>query len=312
MSSLLAQKQTDYINYHQAIINAEELILNEKYSEALLTFEKVFDSYDYVFLKDYKVAAQLALFIKEETKAFEFIRLGISDGWTLKDIAENKFLEPLQKKEEWETIKSEYDSLRNIYNARLNQKLRSEVREMFKLDQRLDFPYYLRIGQKAKERYAIRKFMPNNVKQVVRLREIFNEYGYPGEKLIGNALWMSTILTHHNSISTAFSQKDTLYPALKPQLLKAIQKGEMSPADYAVIEDWYVAVKSNRQEAAYGYLNTLTEKELPKSNELRQNIGLRPIEIRNALVDVQTRTGMNFYLDGAPWVKGKINAINER
>ena len=237
---LAAQKQTDYMNYHRDIISAEELIINDKYLDALLIFEKVFDSYEYIFLRDYKVAAQLALFIKDETKAFNFIRLGISNGWTLKEITKNKFLEPLQKKKEWEIIKFQYDTLRNKYNERINQKLREEVHEMFKRDQKLDFPYYLRIGQKAKEQYALRKFTPNNEKQIARLNEILNEYGYPGEKLIGNNIWMLTILVHHNSISTEYAQKDTLYPTLKPRLLKAIRTGEMLPDDYAIIEDAYV------------------------------------------------------------------------
>jgi hypothetical protein len=312
LSELVAQKQTDYMNYHRDIINAEQLIIKEKYSDALLIFEKVFASYEFVFLKDYKVAAQLALFIEDEKRAFKFIRLGILDGWTLKEVLENKFLEPLQKKQEWEVINSQYDTLRNKYNERVNQKLREEVHEMFKRDQKLDFPYYLRIGQKAKERYALKKFAPNNEKQIARLKEILIEYRYPGERLIGNDTWMSTILIHHNSISTEYAQKDTLYPSLKLRLLKAIRKGEMSPDDYAIIEDWYVAVKSNRKEAAYGYLNTLTEQELPKSNELRENIGLHSVEIRNRLVDIQEQTGMNFYLEGTQWVKGKINVVNKR
>ena len=76
---------------------------------------------------------------------------------------------------------------------------------MFKKDQRLDFPYYLRIGEKAKERYALRKFAPNSGKQIARLNEILDEYGYPGERLTGNDFWMSTILVHHNSISPEYS-----------------------------------------------------------------------------------------------------------
>jgi hypothetical protein len=309
---LAAQKQTDYGNYYRDIISAEELIANSKYADALLVYEKVLDLYGYVFLRDYKVAAQLALFIKDETKAFNFIKLGISNGWTLTEITENKFLEPLQKKKEWEIIKSQYDTLRNKYNERVNQKLSVEVYEMFKRDQRLDLPYYFRIGQKAKDRYAIRKFALNSEKQITRLNEILTEYGYPGEKLIGNNIWMLTILIHHNSISKGYVQNDTLYPALKPRLLDAIRMGQLLPDDYALIEDWYVGVKSNWKAGAYGYVTKLTEQEFLKSNELRQSIGLCSIETRNRLVDIQEQTGMNFYLDGTMWMKGKINLVSKK
>jgi hypothetical protein len=310
-SNLTAQKQTDYTNYHLDIIRAEELIADEKYSNALKIFEELFDKYNYVFLKDYKVAAQLALFTKDEAKAFKFIKLGISDGWTLGEITGDKFFKPLQNEKKWETIKSQYDTLRSEYNKKINQQLRVEIHEMFKRDQRLDLPYYLRIGQKAKERYALKKFAPNSEKQITRLNEILNDYGYPGEKLIGNEIWTLTILIHHNSISTGYQQKDTLYRGLKPRLFNAIRRGEMSPGDYALIEDWYVGVKSGWKNAAYGYVTKLTNKDSAKANTLRQSIGLCPIEIRNRLVDIQEQTGMNFYLDGTRWVKGKINFVDK-
>ncbi|HEY2722045.1 MAG TPA: hypothetical protein VGI82_09995 [Chitinophagaceae bacterium] len=309
---LTAQKQTDYKNYHRDIIHAEELITDEKYSDALQIFEEVFDKYNYIFSKDYKVAAQLALFTKDEAKAFKFIKLGILDGWTLDEITGDKFFKRLQNEKEWETIKSQYDTLRSEYNKRINQQLGAEIHEMFKRDQRLDLPYYFRIGQKAKERYALRKFAPNSEKQITRLNEILNNYGYPGEKLIGNEIWTLTILIHHNSISRGYVQRDTLYPALKPKLFDAIRKGEMSPGDYALIEDWYVGVKSNWKDAAFGYVTALAKKDSSRSDTLRQSIGLCPIEIRNRLVDIQEQTGMNFYLDGTMWVKGKINFVDKK
>jgi hypothetical protein len=309
---LTAQKQTDYKNYHQDIIHAEELIADEKYSDALQIFEDVFEEYNYIFLKDYKVAAQLALFTKDEAKAFKFIKLGILDGWSLDDITGDKFFIPLQKEKEWGTITSQYDSLRREYNKRINQQLRAEIHEMFKSDQHIDLPYYFRIGQKAKDHYALRKFAPNSEKQIARLNEILNSYGYPGKKLIGNEIWALTILIHHNSISQSYVQKDTLYPALKPKLFDAVRKGEMSPDDYALIEDWYVGVKSNWKDGAYGYVTTLARKDSSMSNTLRQNIGLCPIEIRNHLVDIQGQTGMNFYLDGTMWAKGKINLVDKK
>jgi hypothetical protein len=309
---LTAQKQTDYTNYHQDIIRAEELVIDGKYSDALQIFEELFAKYDYIFLKDYKVAAQLALFTKDETKAFKFIKQGILDGWTLDEITGDKFFKPLQKEKEWETIKTQYDTLRSKYSKSINQLLSAEIHEMFKRDQRLDLPYYFRIGQKAKERYALKKFAPNSEKQIIRLNEVLNNYGYPGEKLIGNEIWTLTILIHHNSISTGYVQKDTLYPVLKSKLLNAIRKGEMSPDDYALIEDWYVGVKSNWKDGAFGYVTTLTKKKSAKSNTSRQSIGLCSIETRNRLVDIQGQTGMNFYLDGTMWAKGKINFLDKK
>ena len=67
-----------------------------------------------------------------------------------------------------------------------------------------------------------------------------------------------------------------------------------------------VAVESERQDTGYGYLDLPTKEELSKTNELRRNLNIRSIETRNSLVDIQEKTGMNFYLAGKPWVEGKI------
>jgi hypothetical protein len=80
----------------------------------------------------------------------------------------------------------------------------------------------------------------------------------------------------------------------------------MNPYDFAFIEDWKIAVASDRQDIGYGYLDLPTMEELPKANKLRRNLNIRSIETHNGLVDIQEKTGMNFYLAGEPWVEGKI------
>ena len=310
--TLLAQTQANYLDYHRDIIKAEELIAAEKYTEALAVFEGVFAAYDFVFLRDYKVAAQLTLFLNDKEKTFHWLKTGIEHGLTLKEIQRNTLLQSLRHEAAWKMLQSQYATLQKSYSESLNQSIRTEVQDMFKRDQQLAFANLFIIGKKAKERFLHKKFIPQSEQQLARLNEIINQYGYPGEKLIGNWTWMSTILSHHNSISTEYVRQDTIYPALKPRLTAAILAGELSPYDYAIIEDWYVAVKSDRKEAAFGYLNTLTEAELPKSNELRQNIGMRSIAIRNRLVDIQAKTGIDFYLAGSFWNVGKIDVVRER
>lgn len=306
--------QLDYEAYHRQIIKAEEWIADEKYAEAITTFEAFFGDYNFIFLRDYKVAAQLAFFINQEQKAFEFLKQGLANGLTLKEIKKNKWLKLAQHKSAWKTLKSQYPTLHEQYLKRLDQNLRAEVKDMFKDDQKLALANLFIFGANAKERFLQKKIIPQSEKQVIRLQEILQEKGYPGEKLIGADAWhwMWTILCHHNSISSEYAQKDTLYSSLKPQLLTAIQRGELHPYDYAIIEDWYVAVKSNRKEAAYGYLNPLTLSELPQADALNEKHGMRSIALRNRLVDIQVKTGLNFYLAGSFWNVEKIEAVEKR
>ena len=307
---LTAQNQAPYKDYYNEVIEAEVLITKKEYAKALKTLENVFDLYDFIFLTEYKVAAQLALQLGSKEKALHFLKLGVLGGWKLQEIKKNEFLKPIRKTDGWKALEAEYDSLRTAHFDGLNPELREEVRLMYKNDQKYAISYLLKIGEGAKTKYATKKIIPQSEEQLARLNEILDESGYPGEKLIGNSVWMMIILSHHNSISQDYSEKDTIYPLLKPRLFEAIDDGEMSPYEYAIIEDWYVAVKSNRKEAAFGFLNTLSEEDLSKSNELRKSVGMRSVETRNALVDIQNQTGMDFYLAGEGWVTGKIEVDN--
>ena len=304
-SGIQTNENLDYIEYHKQITEAEKLLSEEQFRDALVRYEQIFTLYDFVFLRDYKVASQLALYLDDKTKAFVYLKEGIAAGWQLKDIRKKKFFKVLLKEPEWITIEQSYSNLRSQYITRIDRGLGEKVRLMFKNDQKKAMGALFRLGNKAQEKYGTKKFAPHSEIQIFELIGVLNKKGYPGEKLIGNDYWMSTIIGHHNSISLEYSKKDTLYNFIKPKLIIAIKKGEMSPYEYALSDDWQIAVSSERTKPGYGFLMPPTDSTLSETNQLRQKIGLRTIEIRNKLVEVEKKTGMNFYLPN--WIKGKIN-----
>jgi len=306
-SILQDHDQETYLNYHENIVSAEHLIAGEKFEEALAVYELTFNSFDFIFLRDYKVAAQLALSIGDMEKTYKYLRSGISKGWTLKSLKKNKFLAPLRREPQWRVIRLEYNSMRNLFRENLNDSLRGRVHKMFRKDQKKALGALLRIGQKAKERYAEKKFAPHSEEQMARLTDILMEYGYPGERLTGNDWWASTIISHHNSISREYVYQDRIYPDLKPTLLDAVKKGEMSPFEFALMEDWKTVVESSHESTSFGFLGSIeSESVMRRINENRRKIGLRSIELRNALIGLENKAGMDFYLPGSPWQKGKI------
>ena len=294
----------DYWKYHERINKAEVLIGEEKFENALAAYEAIIGDYDFVFLRDYKIAAQLALQCSEKEKAYTYIRKGISAGWEIKDLKKNKFLETLKDDPEWKMMEKDYPELRESYLERIDPFMRDQVESMFKKDQWMAAGALLRIGEKAQTNYAVKKFAPHSETQILQLIPLIQDQGYPGEKLIGNDYWVSTILSHHNSISEEYARQDTLYKYIQPMLKDAIEKGEMSPYEYALIDDWFIAVSSSRTKPGYGFLNQPRQSTLEVTEGLRTKIGLRSIALRNKLVEMENKTGMNFYLPD--WVKGKI------
>jgi hypothetical protein len=305
----LSNDPNNYQRYHEQINQAEKLISDERFHEALDRYQEVFNAFDFVFLRDCRVAAQLALYLNKKEEALEFIKLGIADGWDLRSLRKNAILSKLQKEPEWKSIEEAYPELRKKYSERIDESTREEVHDMFKTDQKKALGALLRMGDKAQDKYAIKKFAPHSETQLKKLIEILEDQGYPGEKLIGNNYWMATILSHHNSISTHYVNKDTLYTFIRPKLAKAIETGQISPYEFALIEDWRIAVGSERTQTGYGFINPPLSSTLTETNGLRQEIGLRTIELRNKLIDVEKRTGIDFYLPD--WIDGKIKVQQE-
>jgi hypothetical protein len=300
--------QPNYLDYHQRVVDAEHLIVAGNYKEALANYQSIFDSYDFIFLKDYKVAAQLAVFVQCRSDAVLYVKRAIADGWTPKKIRKNKLARSVLDS----ISKTEVDSLIDRYDRRLNEELKGRVHGLYKEDQRMALKAFLKIGKASRTRFAEEKFAPHSEQQMVQVMDILATYGYPGEQLIGNDYWMSTVLSHHNSISTEYNKSDTLYAHIRPALFAALEKGEISPFELALIENWKVASESNHGKASYGYLGpTLDTTTIKTTNELRRRVGLRSIELRNQLVDVQSETGIDFYLSGEPWQKGEITIANE-
>ena len=299
-------KNQDYQAYHLQVIEAERLMASEKYQAALSIYETLFENYDFVFLREYQIATQLALQVNDSQKAEQYLKQGMLAGWDMKSIKKNKFLSTIRNDSGWKDIKKEYKTLRAQYESGLNQTLRKQVKKMFSRDQWKALGAFLKFSSKAQDKYAEKKFAPHSERQIAEFNNILANYGYPGEQLIGNDIWMSTILSHHNSISKAYTEKDTLYPDLQAQLKEALLKGQISPFELAMIDDWYRVVKDDESLATYGIIDPPSQAELEKANQLRSAIYYRSVELRNQLVDIEEKTGMNLYIQSGPWINGKI------
>lgn len=287
--------QNDYTTYHQTIARAQQLIAHNHYSEALVLYNQVFDRYQFVFSRDYKVATQLALQVGQKSQALTYLRKAIATGWTLSDIKKNALLTPLQADPQWRVIDQQYDSLRALYRTGGNQAVRARVEKMFKKDQRKALLALFRIGA-TQERYAEKRFSPHSEQQMAQLLPIIDQYGYPGERLIHNGYWAAVMLSHHNSISKAYALKDTVYPHVRPKLMKALKSGQISPYELAMINDWYMAVGTNGQQTHFGYLNSsLTAQAKTEVDQRREAIGLSSLETISLLADLKNQTGFNCY-----------------
>lgn len=84
--------QNNYRNYHESIINAENLIFLEKDSiGGLKIFENTFKKFDFVFVDDCIEAFQLALLFKQDDYAMIFIKKAIENGFETEKLSLLKY-----------------------------------------------------------------------------------------------------------------------------------------------------------------------------------------------------------------------------
>ena len=309
---IMAKGQSvDYADYHKEVIRCEELISENKISQAREVLKTLFSEFDFVFLREYQVATELSVYDGDHDSAFELLRSGILHGWTIKQMKKSKNLRPLRKDARWDRLAADYDSLRDIYMSQLNLPLRKEAHKMLKKDQKIALRAFLKISEKKRIKFALKKFKPYSEGVLIRLNKMLNEYGYPGEKLIGNSWWTSVNLSHHNSFDREYTLNDTLYLNLRPQLYRALERGQLHPKEFAIIEDWRNAAIHQHQSSLFGFLGKIPdESTLMAVNQNREKLGVRSIELRNKLLDIEKETGLNLYIPKG-WQKGKITVANK-
>lgn len=299
-----APKDPDYRSYHSRIIEAEELISQENYQAAMTQYEELFADYDFIFLRDYKIAAQISFLIGDRDKGLLYLKKAIANGWEWTEFKEHKFLNRHLSAAEWESIKDQYEDLRGQFLNRVDASLRARVQAMFEKDQKLAYEAYTIEDEQEQEKFIAENFPKHSEAQLAKLLEILETKGYPGEFLIGNDFWVSTILSHHNSQGLEYVGKDTLFDFIKPKLRQYLKLGYIAPYEIALPEDWKGSILSEGEDSPYGYLVPPKTSNISQINKARSVIGLGSVELRNKLIAIEAKTGMSFYLPD--WVEGKI------
>lgn len=286
---LSASGPSNYLSYHQAITRAEECIAKRQFAQSLTIYRQLSDEYPFIFLRDCKVAAQIAAHINDHDNLFFFLEIGMRNGWTFKEISKNQHFDKIKADKRWNYLKDHQSTFNAIFFQRLNPSMRAEMKKMFGEDQKRALRVALTPVRKWKERYTNRVFVRNNRIQVRRINDLIDRFGYPGEKIIGDKSWATVIISHN--------EHDTIYQELRPKLYKAFEHGEISAIDLAIIETWRASVNTAWKDKAFVvHESTIGDAEALHADSLRQSIGLRNINLNNLLIQMQKELKMNFYL----------------
>lgn len=102
---------SNYSRYHLRVMEAEEFITSDNYKAALDIYQTLFRNYSFVFVREYKIATQLAVSLDKKDVALGLLKDGILSGWDKKSIRKNRYLSEFIKGDEAKKLMEAYTDL---------------------------------------------------------------------------------------------------------------------------------------------------------------------------------------------------------
>ena len=265
---LLNDQKCNYItDYYPNVYKAQIKYLKKDLDSALFYLRKIKNNCCLLNTPDILEKVMYAEISVEKgcyDEAIESLKKIVLNGFPFKYLEHNISLEKLKELPEWKKLKELSIEVNNEQNNFLNWALRKEIVSMLKLDQQ--------VRRTPIDYSELRKVDSLNQ---VRIKEIFENYGYPNEKLIGFSKENENV-----DISFMIMHFDDL-AYFKPKLLNFIKRGDCSPYVLAYLVD---SNDRRNKMYTYGIYSNIDSTQIINYNNLdvrRKSIGLRSLDDHN-------------------------------
>ncbi|MCJ8164769.1 hypothetical protein MKJ04_07930 [Pontibacter sp. E15-1] len=275
----------DYtLAYHPVVQEAEAGILAGDYAQALDTYRKAFAAVPLPFAKDYYNAAVCAWKLNDTKQTLDYLEQLVLKGVSLPYLERQQVFDSLRTTRKWKKFVRRYPKRRRKFEESLNKELRADLDELYARDQ------YFReaAGGWRVHGDTIRKIEAANVAHLLAWTE---QYGYPGENLIGVADTLEQLPRFSIVIQRQTkARKGYDFTAL---LTKAVQEGRMAPQPVAYLLDQqagrnmygskaFVKVSCSKcpedEQQPRFMVEKMSDSDVDRINENRKALGLEPLE----------------------------------
>ncbi len=221
---LRAQNSNYCIGYFPSVNKAELAIVAGDYALALQAYQAAFSSVPSGLARDCHNAALCAMYLNQPEPAFEFFEKMALKGVTMEYFSSSDFA-PLQTMGRWVTFKANYERLHREHLNQTDLAFRRDLTEMADLDQL----FRQMEGSYAVYGDTIRAIDSINIQRFLRL---LAEKGFPSEDRIGTdfpGTPIFEIVLHHHEQHLSLPDEYPGWPDLAPELVAAMQAGEIDP-----------------------------------------------------------------------------------
>lgn len=286
----------DYSSYHEKINRAEEFLGQEDFQAALALYQEVVDSFDFVFVKDVLVAAQIAAFLNRPQETTKWLQEGFSRGLRKDCVKDIKIFDSYVASSEWKYVLQDYQSVRKGYLGTIDFEASKEWAKRYEREQKT----------KGKEFY--RDVVVRNFE---RIEEYTKRGEFPGDRQIGvDYSRLSKDLTDcdlgNSKVIVTLLHQPYAYSSLEEDLEAAVLSGDLHPREYAMIYVFEqtkqsVLYKNSLQEDVT--IETLhfnlpfqaTHKDLDRVNADRARFLLGTVETEAAKKALEEKYGFNLF-----------------
>lgn len=268
-------------DYYQTIYQAELAYELKDFEKAFELYRSAFNSctpintYTYNEIGKY---AEVCSILGHDEQALDFIELGLKNGDELKWKLEDPVYSKVFTTEGGQKLIANYDKIRSDYLNGINLELRKEIQEMSRLDQ------LYRNGQYQENKQdSIDKLNTN------RLKEIFEQFQYPNNQVIGN---YSVDGIQTDIITMLLHTSDSIRMSyFVPKLKEFVKAGTCSPKTLGqVIDQFYLYNGEPQTHGTYESQNSKYANMISDRGQVNQNrisIGLSTLELNEKIDSVK-------------------------
>jgi hypothetical protein len=282
----------NYIEYSRIKWQAVDCIIEEKFQEAQIYLDSLYNNYDLIFAGDCQYALKVAILNNDSVRAKKFLLKGLSAGIPIEYVKKDKFINKNLKFDLWKEIsQKDIDSLQDIYKKRVNWELLEKIETMFVIDQKVTE----QINKSSIYFFKWRKVMKNYAKT---LKNMINEYGYPGEKIVGLGNKINEIksIESYETYLYFLRADETFYILIHyfayyerdwdeyfQILYNQLENGNLTPYQFGTFCDYRAKWKKSKKKGTdYIYYihdhPVLSEQKIEETNKRREDIGLLDVE----------------------------------
>ncbi len=252
-------------DYHQHIYQAEISYLKEDYQNAYDLIKKAEQSCPLLNqpgIYEPRMMAEICTKLDKKEEALAYLYMLLENGMSFSSILNNMTFEPLYEMPEWDEFVAKAPEIEAQFLASINKELRNEIIEMNYQDQLV-----------RTENTDYDKMQYVDSINEIRIKEIFETHGFPGDRLIGP----STMDERTNITVMLMHFKDTTY--FKPVLLNFISKGEAPPETLPNMIDRKLLGVQKFTYGIYHNSDSSEIKDFKNVDKRRISVGLRPYEM---------------------------------